>query len=385
MLNQSGFKRRFTTATERWASFGPYYAMFPLELAFEVVARHSLPGQFVLDPFAGRATSVYSAAVQGRSALGIEITSVGWLFGQVKLVPAPLKNVIARLDQMKNLADNYAGQVGEMPEFYTYCFAPKVLAFLLAARTSLNWRTVPADMTLMAFIVMYLHGKFGEGLSNQMRMTKAMSPEYSIRWWKDKNYTTPPDVDWYSFLKQRIEWRYKQGVPPTEQGCIWLGDSTMLMKDVVAAVEQGSRSRCSLLFTSPPYWGIINYYKDQWLRNWMLGGTMLPKASTNKHEGRFGSQLEYRELLATVFGDTAKIMADDAVVYVRTDAREFTLKTTSEVLRDVFAGWEMRTVPVPVEGKTQTSLFGDKSEKPGEVDLILFSVKPFEVVAKSMR
>lgn len=371
MADNNGFKRGYSTAIARWASFGPYYAMFPVEFAFSVVERYSHPGQFVLDPFAGRGVSIYAAAVQGRRALGVEITAVGWLFGQVKLTPAPKEDVLARLAEFKDLASGYAAQASEMPQFYRYCFSPSVLMFLLATRDQLAWRTNPVDMTLMAFITMYLHGKLTQGLSNQMRATKAMSPEYSVRWWTGNGYSTPPDVDWYAFLKKRIEWRYKMGLPPARDGNVWLGDSTLLLKDLVNSVARDENLRCSLLFTSPPYFQVINYFKDQWIRNWMLGGSSLPKASTEKYAKRFESQVAYRDLLETVFGDAAKVMTDDGVIYVRTDAREFTLETTKEVLAQTFPNRHMHITPVPINGQTQTTLFGDKSAKPGEIDIVM--------------
>ena len=61
------------------------------------------------------------------------------------------------------------------------------------------------------------------------------------------------------------------------------------------------------------------------------------------------------------------------MIYVRTDAREFTLNTTLEVLSECFPNWEQKLIPRPVKKQTQTSLFGDKSKKPGEVDIILTS------------
>jgi hypothetical protein len=367
------WRRDFASSKNRWASFGSYYAMFPLEFAFQVIRDYSKPGQFVLDPFAGRATSVYAAAVLGRPALGIEITAVGWLFGQAKLHPARQEEVLARLDYLKVTADDYADEIRKLPKFYSYCFASNVLSFLLAARDHLLWRTVPADTTLMAFITMYLHGKLPSALSNQMRGTKAMSPEYSIRWWKEKGMNTPPAVDWYQFLRQRIVWRYEKGRPPAGLGEMWMGDSTELLKQASAKMHSGQHPRCSLLFTSPPYWSVINYYKDQWLRNWLLGGAELPEASPRKHEKRFASQTEYRDLLATVFGDCAGMMAEDGIAYVRTDAREFTLHTSVDVLSRTFPGWSMVVKPAPAPGKTQTHLFGDDSKKPGEMDVILLS------------
>jgi hypothetical protein len=31
-----------------------------------------------------------------------------------------------------------------------------------------------------------------------------------------------------------------------------------------------------LLFTSPPYYGVVTYHSDQWLRGWLLGGEPRP-------------------------------------------------------------------------------------------------------------
>jgi hypothetical protein len=64
-------------------------------------------------------------------------------------------------------------------------------------------------------------------------------------------------------------------------------------------------------------------------------------------------------------------MAENSVIYVRTDAREFTLTTTREVLSQCFPSHKEQLIPRPVNGKTQTALFGDKSEKPGEMDILL--------------
>jgi DNA modification methylase len=65
----------------RWLAFGPYYGMFPVGFALQVVAEHTQPGDHVLDPFAGRGTSV-AAACQRRwknpHFVGLEFPSFGW-------------------------------------------------------------------------------------------------------------------------------------------------------------------------------------------------------------------------------------------------------------------------------------------------------------------
>jgi DNA modification methylase len=69
---------------------GPYYAMFPTRFADAVIKKHTLPGDTVLDPFAGRGTAIFSAAALGRRGFGVEISPVGWIYAKAKLGPAPL-------------------------------------------------------------------------------------------------------------------------------------------------------------------------------------------------------------------------------------------------------------------------------------------------------
>jgi hypothetical protein len=67
------------------------------------------------------------------------------------------------------------------------------------------------------------------------------------------------------------------------------------------------------------------------------------------------------------------MMEEVATVYVRTDARQFTFDTTLEILKKYFPNHQVkiRKKPLKEDTRTQTKLFGDKSMKPGEVDIIL--------------
>lgn len=360
-----------SSAASRWTGFGPYYAMFPSDFAFRVVGEHSSPGDAVLDPFAGRATSIYAATVLQRSGLGIEINPVGWLYGRVKLHPASEKRLLSRIEEIASLSASVGDRpANALPEFFTACYAPSVLRFLLAARRELRWQTGIVDATLMAIILVHLHGKREQSLSNQMRQGKAMSPGYSIRWWKEREME-PPDVDPVQFLRARVAWRYEKGLPKLASGRILLGDSTLLLPRLSRKVEQRVEEPFDLLLTSPPYYAVTNYNYDQWLRLWMLGGPDQPVRSRGPWESKFDSKAAYRTLLNSVFGTCARIMKDTATIYVRTDARPFTYGATMEALRLAFPGKRFSCVPRPFTRSTQTALFGDKTEKPGEVDIVL--------------
>ena len=47
---------------------------------------------------------------------------------------------------------------------------------------------------------------------------------------------------------------------------------------------------------------------------------------------KFENRQDYVSILRAVFTKSKRMLATDAVIYVRTDAREYTLKSTTEVL-----------------------------------------------------
>lgn len=359
------------TAEARWAKFGPYYAMFPIDFAFKVVKKYSRKGDFIIDPFAGRGSSIFAGGVLERRSLGIEINPVGWLYGSTKLSPAEQLLVLNRLESIYKLRNRYAKSIEKLPEFYRLCYCDEVLKFLLAARKNLNWQTESVDATLMSVILVYLHGKLGEGLSNQMRMTKAMGMNYSIEWWREKGYLSPPEINPLEFITKKIKWRYKKGTPKVADSSILFGDSS----DELAKITQRANEagiKFSLLFTSPPYWSITDYYADQWLRLWMLGESSIPKSNTHKHKGRFSSKTEYYNLLDNIFGHCAKMMDPERnTIYVRTDIREYTFNTTLEILKKHFPLHSVTIKKQPFKKKTQTQLHGNSSKENGEVDIIM--------------
>ena len=63
----------------------------------------------------------------------------------------------------------------------------------------------------MALLLVHLHGKRTDSLSNQMRQTKSLSPQYAVRWW-DERGLEPPDIDPVEFMKKKLKWRYAKGI-----------------------------------------------------------------------------------------------------------------------------------------------------------------------------
>ena len=360
---------KFSTAESRWAGVGPYYAMFPTAFADSVIERYTSPGETVLDPFAGRGTAIFSAGSKGRCGVGVELNPVGWVYAQAKLRPAPKDDVLERLREIGRMADRRTSKPN-LPLFYSWCFSKRVRHFLLTARKYLNWRQCQVDFTLAALLLVNLHGKREASLSNQMRQTKSMSPDYAVAWWRERG-VRPPEVDPVAFMEKRIEWRYVHGIPKKTDSFVYLGDCTRRLEDVRERVSRLSLPQPRLLFTSPPYCGITNYHYDQWLRLWVLGGPPNALAVAGAYRGKFCHRLRYQKLLRDVFTDAKKLLNREAVVYVRTDHRQITLDITIQVLREVFPTKRLRQYQRPAESPTQTHLFKNKIEKSAEVDLVL--------------
>jgi hypothetical protein len=172
-------------------------------------------------------------------------------------------------------------------------------------------------------------------------------------------------------MKKKLEWRYAKGRPAKTDSRVYLGDSTVRLKDLRRKTGPLGISPARLLLTPPPYYAITNYHYDQWLRLWLLGGPPNALRASGAVCGKFEHRQKYRDLLHRVFSLASELLAEDATVYVRTDWREVTYTMTTEVLKNVFPDKILRSEVKPFNRPTQTRLFGDHAVKEGEVDLIL--------------
>lgn len=361
---------KYEAAHSRWVGVGPYYAMFPAEFADKVIAKYTKKGDTVLDPFAGRGTAIFSAATQGRLGVGVEINPVGWLYARAKLAPAEKAQVAARFEELGVSSEDYENAAEELPPFFRRCFTEKVRRFLLAAREELDWKKTLVDCTAMALLLVNMHGKRDASLSNQLRQTKSMSPDYAIAWWNERDMQ-PPDIDPVAFMKKKLDWRYAKGKPAKTGSRVYLGDSVVRLKELTRRMDTLGINPARLLLTSPPYYAITNYHYDQWLRLWLLGGPPNALRVGGAVSGKFEHRQNYKRLLHDVFSRASDLLAEDATVYVRTDKREITCTTTKEVLQEVFPAKRLCIEAKPFNNPTQTRLFGDHAKKEGEMDLIL--------------
>ncbi|MEV0672588.1 DNA methyltransferase [Mycobacterium sp. NPDC050441] len=239
--------------------------MFPLDFPLARLAR-ARAGEWVLDPFCGRGTTMFAARLKGLNSVGIDASPVAAAIASAKVARADPREVESLvcdiLQQEKSPVDVPVG------EFWDWAFHPETLNQLCWLREQLA--SLPTDhnaaAVLRAIVLGILHGPLLKGeptyLSNQMPRTYATKPDAAVRFWSTRAMA-PPRVSVLDTLTRRIRYTLA-AVPIHHGGAVYCGDAAEVLK--------GVRQRFDWIVTSPPYYRMYTYVPDQWLRSWFLGG-----------------------------------------------------------------------------------------------------------------
>jgi len=256
----------------------PYFTMFPASFA-ERALEGGRPGDWVLDPFSGRGTTLYIARSMGLNASGVDVSPVAVAYSRAQLAEASLEKVLALLDELLDHPVP-SWDPGDLEAFWTLAYHPETLADLLRVRAGLLTEKGDAADLLRLFILARLHGPLNRAqtyLSNQMPRTYAPKPEYAVKFWRSRGLR-PPRVDLRQVIRRAAE-RYLKKSMPKVDGNVALGDAR-----TIDYATLGGPYR--FIVTSPPYPGMRTYVPDQWLRYWFLGG---PPKVAYVYEGQLSS------------------------------------------------------------------------------------------------
>lgn len=239
-----------------------YFAMFPPHVPRVFIEWLTKPGDVVYDPFSGRGTAPLEACRLGRMGVGSDANPLAYVLTGAKVDPPELDSLKLRLGYLKDHQPKRRG--GPAPEHVAMLYTPKVLRQLhwLRGELDVNDRI---DRFIMATILGLLHANYkpgapARGLSISMPNTFSMAPGYVKRYIKEHNLKAP-DVDVFDMVGAKAD---RMGVPGAlaTRGRAWLGDARK--PDALCPPAR-------LVFTSPPYLGVIKYGKYNWIRLWMLG------------------------------------------------------------------------------------------------------------------
>ncbi len=291
--------------------------MFPLEYPNKVLEKHQNESQVVLDPFCGRGTTLFSARRFGFASWGIDSSPVAVAIAKAKLASCDFETPLEMAEQL--MSESEPSDIPETP-FFRSAYHKATLRDICALREGLLGLEVETDAStiLRAAALGCLHGPLPKHIenagyfSNQMPRTYASKPDYAVRFWKQRNLN-PPKIDVLQVLRRKIErlvgLNQKSPCPISH---VLFGDAQS--EDLFQSVNAAP----SIVITSPPYYRMRTYVKDQWLRNWFLGGpdsVSYPDGPQLDH----GSQQSYAASFGKVWRniDNCAASSESLHMYVR--------------------------------------------------------------------
>ena len=353
----------------------PYFTMFPLEFPYRILGP-SPKRASVLDPFCGRGTTNYAARSLKVASYGIDSSPIAVAIARAKLAQASEDEVLELMLVMLEDDETITVPIGA---FWERAYHPETLIQLCRLRKGLFNRRSDAANLLRGVVLGCLHGpqsKHPESagyFSNQMPRTFASKPDYSVRYWQ-KHRLQPRNVDVRLPIRRKLGRIFEDKIPvPREMGAIRRGDSTK------AASYAHVPDRLSHVITSPPYYGLVTYVEDQWLRHWFLGGPDSIEYG-NRVQLSHRSPEEFSRTLARVWDHCGDHLATSGIMAVRFGSIRSRDKDPKAILRQSLRlskhHWRItseRDVGTAAAGKRQADLMGTISAPTNEYD---FRIRP---------
>jgi hypothetical protein len=355
----------------------PYYTMFPLRFPLRVLGS-AAKGQRVLDPFAGRGTTLFAARLLGLACTGIDSSPVASHLSRAKVSLASPEEVAALAERALEVpAPSEEAPEGE---FWQWAYGPRTLEqicrirghLLDTSRLGITADNSDAVQLLRALMMGILHGprtkRLPSYLSNQMPRTYATKPAAAVRFW-EKRGMHPEEVPVLDVVRRRAAFTLVD-LPPRVDSFVAWGDS----REVLARLKATDSKPFDWVVTSPPYFGMRSYVPDQWLRNWFIGGSSEVEYSEN---GQIGgkSEVEFIEALATVWREAAESCTDSAKLVIRFGSLPSLKKEPAALIREslqMSGSWKISTIKSAgsaPSGRRQADQFSTTGGYVDEVDV----------------
>mgnify|MGYP001765804411 CR=1 FL=1 len=293
-------------------SICPYFAMFPEQFVEQQLLSYSSPGDLVFDPFCGRGTTIFEALLRNRRAAGSDVNPVAACIARAKATAPNFSDIVTRIDELEDKYSVKPDEQALLTPFFYSCFEAETLSEIIYMRSNLNWEGNDADCFIAAVMLGILHGESHRSeycLSNRMPRTISTKPDYSVKWWGERNLI-PPRRPVFDTLRKAVAFRYR--MPPAERrGIVRLADAR-----TAASTFPELNGQVRLVVTSPPYLDTTDYSEDQWLRLWFLGGNPRPELRKNRDD-RHTQKALYWTFLREAWAGLQPLLSHEATVVIR--------------------------------------------------------------------
>lgn len=259
--------------TDPLHSLCSYLGAFPPSLANYFIKYFSDEKDLIFDPFSGRGTTILESRLLNRKSFGSDLNPIALALSKAKSHHLKKSEIIKRINQLEDEYDYalFLPEAQAQSDQILLIFHPRTLAQLCYLKDILLNSESKIDQFLIGAILGIMHGgerKDGSSgyLSISMPNTFSMSPEY-VRRFVQNNELNRLYRNVFELLAEKVERIYKKHKSPKIESYITECDAKELSKSVDLKKYEG---KVNLILTSPPYLGIVNYAKQNWIRSWFL-------------------------------------------------------------------------------------------------------------------
>lgn len=258
---------------DSWHSMCSYLGAFPPSLANYFIKYFTNKGDIVFDPFSGRGTTALEARILDRKSIASDLNPIALALCRAKNNSLTKDEIFKRIEELEKKYDSslYQQEAKAQDEEVHLIFHPRTLAQLCYLRRKILKSENPIDQYLVGISLGILHGgERANGTSGyasiDMPNTFSMSPDY-VRKFVQTNNLNRIFRDVFMLLREKTERLYKKHSGLKQSGIVVKADAKKLIE-----VEELKpfQKKVSLILTSPPYLGIVNYAKQNWIRSWFL-------------------------------------------------------------------------------------------------------------------
>lgn len=256
-----------------WHAMCSYLGTFPASLAHAMIALLSEKGDVIMDPFSGRGTTLLEGRILGRKALVSDLNPMAVALSRAKNTDVTLAQALDEIEVLRSAYDRvmYLPEAHVQPDDVLLIYSPETLAQLCYLRRRLLKSDSDVRAFLLGALLGVMHGAERQDGSSayasiSMPNTFSMSPNYVRRFVETKQLNRI-GRDVFTILSEKVERLFKSDPPFGEKGCVAACDSQQITQAPQFVEYHG---KVKLVISSPPYLGVVNYAKQNWIRNWLL-------------------------------------------------------------------------------------------------------------------
>jgi len=263
-LNARLWRGSFNSRESTLQQLSPYVGKLKSGMVKVLISLYSQPGETVLDPFCGSGVVPLEAVLAGRRAWANDLSPYAYVLTHGKLeAPGTERAALERAKELADMVEQEAPQVdlSEVPEWVQEFFHPDTLREILVAFRILRQRE---DYFLMACLLGILHHVRPGFLS--------YPASHLVPYLRKSKY--PPDkypqMYTYRDLRSRLLAKVKRAYRRHMLPAAWEKREYRVWQTNAMSLPIGDAT-VDAIISSPPYFGALDYARDNRLRLWFPG------------------------------------------------------------------------------------------------------------------